>query len=37
MNKRNSSAGTNDEQRTAADSISSASLEQNGVLSAYCG
>jgi hypothetical protein len=32
MNKRNSSAGTNDEQRTAADSISSAILEQNGML-----
>ena len=32
MNKRNSSAGTKDEQRTTADSIPSASLEQNGML-----
>jgi hypothetical protein len=32
MNKKNSSAGTTDEQRTAADSIPSASLAQNGVL-----
>lgn len=34
MNKKELSAGTNDEQRTTADSIPSASLEQNGVLSA---
>src|SRR5690242_9505289 len=32
MNKRNSSAGTKDEQRTDAESIPSASLEQNGLL-----
>lgn len=34
MNKRNSSAETAADKRTAADSIPSASLEQNGVLSA---
>jgi hypothetical protein len=32
MNKRNSSAETTDEQRTAAESGTSASLEQNGLL-----
>jgi len=34
MNKRNSSAGTKDEQRTTADDSTSASLVQNGLLSA---
>jgi len=34
MNKRELSAGTTDEQRTAADNSTSASLEQNGLLSA---
>ena len=32
MNKRNFSAGTKDEQRTAAHSLPSASLVQNGML-----
>jgi len=34
MQNKELKAGTNDEQRTAADSIPSASLVQNGVLSA---
>jgi hypothetical protein len=34
MNKNEQSAGTKDEQRTAAESGTSASLEQNGLLPA---
>ena len=37
MNKRNSSTGTNDEQRDAADNSTSASLEQNGLLASVAG
>jgi hypothetical protein len=36
MNKKNSSAETKAEQRTDADNSTSASLEQNGLLSAVC-